>query len=107
MKQSLHTLFLLLFCAAITGCGKSGAPREATSNRITEFELSDVDGLNPMNSTTADATWIEEQMYQRLITIDVNTMQYTVPWLAELMPTVSDDHMQYDFTLRKDVKWAD
>lgn len=101
-------LVLFLFAAALlASCGKGGAPTASQSNRVTEFELSDVDGLNPMNSTTADATYMEEQMYQRLVGIDVNTMKYTVPILAESMPTVSDDHLQYDFTLRKDVKWAD
>src|SRR4051812_8269669 len=109
MNRPLPQLLQLFISAAlIASCGKGGgAPKEATSNRVTEFELSDVDAINPFNSTTADATYMEEQMYQRLVGIDVNTMQYTVPVLAESMPTISADHLQYDFNIRKDVKWAD
>src|ERR1051325_12216963 len=109
MNRPLYQLFVVLFSAfLVASCGKGGgAPKESANNRVTEFELSDVDAINPLNSTTADATYMEEQMYQRLIGIDVNTMQYTVPVLAESMPTISADHLQYDFTLRKDVKWAD
>jgi ABC-type transport system substrate-binding protein len=109
-RPRFHILLVILCIAAplFSSCGKGGgAPKESANNRITEFELSDVDALNPLNSTSADATYMEEQMYQRLIGIDVNTMQYTVPVLAESMPTISADHLQYDFTLRKDVKWAD
>src|SRR5438046_1864491 len=99
---------LLLSAVFLGSCGKGGnSPRESTSSRVIEFELSDPDAINPFNSTSAHATYLEEHMYQRLIGIDINTMKYTVPILAESMPTISADHLQYDFTLRKDVKWAD
>ncbi|MDP4197975.1 MAG: ABC transporter substrate-binding protein [Bacteroidota bacterium] len=99
--SSLILLFML-------GCGHTSNHPASVSNRVVEWELSDfATGLNPLNSTDANATYTEEQIYQRLIGIDVKTMKYTVPILAESMPTVSADHLQYDFTLRKDVKWAD
>ncbi len=72
-----------------------------------EWELSDAQSLNPYNSTSANASDIEEQIYQRLITIDPATMKYTVPDLAAAMPIESPDHLQFDFTLRNDVKWPD
>ena len=97
----LPSLFLVL-----TGCSKSQRS-VSTDNRVIEWELSDADGLNPFNSQSANATDLEEQIYQRLIGIDVKTMQYDVPVLADSMPIVSPDHLQYDFTLRKDIKWAD
>ncbi len=92
---------------AIAGCGGSSTKPLSTNNRLIEWILSDFQSLNPYNSTDANATYAEEQIYQRLITIDVNTMKYTVPVLAESMPVESPDHLQYDFTLRKDVKWPD
>jgi len=89
------------------GCSGSGNKPVSTSNRVIEWELSDADALNPFNSTSADATYLEEQIYQRLITIDPTTMKYTVPILATAMPVESPDHLQYDFTLRNDIKWPD
>src|ERR1700733_10475404 len=90
---------LLLFCF---GCGGGSKKENSTDNRVIEWELSDADGLNPINSTSADATYLEEQIYQRLITVDPATMKYTVPVLASALPVESDDHLQFDFTLRND-----
>ncbi len=72
-----------------------------------EWELADADALNPFNSSSANANDLEEHIYQRLIGIDVKTMKYDIPVLADSMPVVSPDHLQYDFVLRKDIKWAD
>jgi ABC-type transport system substrate-binding protein len=99
--------FSLISAVVFIGCSSSGNKPQSTSNRVIEWELSDADGLNPFNSTSADATYLEEQIYQRLITIDPTTMHYTVPILAAAMPIESPDHLQFDFTLRNDVKWPD
>ncbi len=97
----------LLCVLLIAGCSNSGKKPVSTNNRVIEWELSDAQSLNPYNSTDANATYMEEQIYQRLIGIDVKTMQYTVPILATAMPVESPDHLQYDFTLRNDIKWPD
>ena len=94
----------LLAVVLLSGCGNKP---QSTSTRAIERALSDADGLTPSNSTSANATDLEEQMYQRLITIDPATMKYTVPILATSMPVESPDHLQFDFTLRSDVKWPD
>ncbi|HEY3875095.1 MAG TPA: ABC transporter substrate-binding protein [Candidatus Kapabacteria bacterium] len=104
MNKICFGVFVL---ALFYGCSGNGSKPMSTDNRVIEFELADAQSLNPVNSTDADATYIEEQVYQRLITIDPATMQYTVPILADSMPVVSADHLTFDFTLRKDVKWAD
>ncbi len=101
----VHTSSFILF-VLLAGC--SGAKRPlSTDNRVIEWELSDADALNPFNSQSANATDVENQIYQLLIGIDLKTMQYDVPVLADSMPVVSSDHLQYDFTLRKDIKWPD
>ena len=105
MTKSYFILFLCVI--ALYGCSDSGKKPLSTSNRVIEWELSDADALNPYNSTSANATNLEEQIYQRLIAIDPSTMKYTVPILATALPVESPDHLQYDFTLRNDVKWPD
>src|SRR5579863_8962231 len=97
----------LLCAVVISGCSGSGTKPASTSNRVIEWELSDADALNPYNSTSANALYLEEQVFQRLLTIDPATMKYTVPVLATALPAESPDHLQYDFTLRNDVKWPD
>ena len=96
-------LILVLLSILLFGC----TGHRANPNRVIEFELSDADALNPYNSTAANATYVYEQIFQRLITIDPKTLQYTVPILADSLPVVSPDYVHYDFTLRKDIKWAD
>ncbi len=99
--------FLFLLPLILFGCTKSGIKPVSSDNRVIEWELSDAQSLNPFNSTDANATYMEEQIYQRLITIDPATMKYTVPILATALPVESPDHLQFDFTLRNDVKWPD
>jgi peptide/nickel transport system substrate-binding protein len=105
MTKSYAILLLCVF--AFYGCSGSGNKPQSTNNRVIEWELSDADALNPFNSTSADATYLEEQVYQRLIGIDPSTMKYTVPVLATAMPVESPDHLQFDFILRNDIKWPD
>src|SRR5947209_1324122 len=91
----LAALLFVLF-----GCSGSSKKQLSTNNRVIEWELSDFQALNPVNSTDANATYTEEMIYQRLLTIDPNTMKYTVPILATSLPFESPDRLQYDFQLR-------
>lgn len=112
MRSNITRSFGIL-CALVAlqltsaGCRRGGDDTLSTTNRVVEHVLSDMQGLNPMNTTGANETYIEEMIFERLIRIDPATMEYSVPWLAEALPTESADHMQYDFTIRKDVKFAD
>ena len=105
--RSLHIVLLLLSGVLYTGCGQSSSKPLSQNNRVVEFLLSDFQALNPYNSADANATYADEQIFQRLIGIDPHTMKYTVPYLATAMPTISADNLQFDFDLRKDIKWAD
>jgi peptide/nickel transport system substrate-binding protein len=103
----IKTFCFFLTVILLSGCTSSGPKPVSTANRVIEWELSDAQSLNPYNSSDANASYMEEQIFQRLVRIDPATMQYNVPDLADSMPTVSADHLQYDFVLRKDIKWAD
>ncbi|MFI5264498.1 MAG: ABC transporter substrate-binding protein [Candidatus Kapaibacterium sp.] len=99
--------FTLLFTLGCKGGGAPGSVQLSTSNRVVEHVLNELERLNPQNSTGEDETYVEEFVFERLLRMDPVTMQMNVPWLAESMPVESADHMTYDFTLRKGVKFAD
>ncbi len=98
---------LLLLQLTSAGCKRGGDEQLSTTNRVVEHVLSDMQGLNPFNTTGANETYIEEMIFERLLRIDPATMEYSIPWLAESLPIESADHMQFDFSIRKDVKFAD
>ncbi len=98
-------LVFFLGCKS-TGNGPGGV-QLSTSNRVVQHVLNELERLNPQNSTGADETYVEEEIFERLLRIDPKTSEVNIPWLAESMPVESADHMTYDFTLRKGVKFAD
>ncbi len=106
IKQRYLFFAFLSLSIAIWGCG-GGKKSDGSENRVVEHILSELEGLNPFNTTGANETYSEEQIFERLLKIDPVTMQYTVPWLADSLPVESADHMQFDFRLRKGVKFAD
>ncbi len=61
--------------------------------------------LNPILATDAYAGEVDSYIYETLIDLDNETLKYK-PLLAEGW-TISPDHLQYTFRLRKDVKWQD
>jgi peptide/nickel transport system substrate-binding protein len=104
MLMQKFTLFLIL-ALVIVGCNRSKDNSHA--NRVVEFVLSDFERINPFNSTDANATYCEEQIFQRLLTANPKTLNYDVPELADSLPVESADHLTFDFRLRKGMKWAD
>ena len=103
------TRSILLLCAvlALGSCRRSSDGPASTANRVVEHVLSDLQGLNPLNTTGANETYVEEMIFERLIRIDPATMQHSIPWLADSLPLETPDKMQFDFRIRKDVKFAD
>lgn len=69
-------------------------------------ELSDPEGLNPVTTNDASSRDIYTKIFEPLLTLDYETSQYR-PELAESMPTVSDDHLSYTFTLKKNITFSD
>src|SRR6266542_987230 len=107
MNNFSRTLFIAVFITTpflYLGCKGGSAPGSiqlSTSNRVVQHILNELERLNPQNSTGADETYLEEQIFERLLRIDPKTSEVNIPWLAESMPVESPDHKTYDFTLRK------
>ncbi len=105
ISRSLLFTILSAFLLTVAGCG--GKKDGATSNRVVEHLLNELERLNPQNSSGANETYVEEMIFERLIRINPETMETNIPWLAEEMPIESPDHKTFDFKLRKGVKFAD
>src|SRR5436190_344578 len=92
MNRNLRYLFVLLFLSslALYGCGgkgnSNGGVQLSSANRVVTHLLNEAERLNPQNSTGADETYMEEEIFERLLRIDPVTMKMDVPWLAESMP---------------------
>ncbi len=104
----------LLACFAL-GCvetNNKNAPQDFDPNKpekgdwIIMHELSDPEGLNPVTTNDASSRDIFTKIFEPLLTLDYETAQYR-PELAESMPTVSDDHLSYTFTLKKNITFSD
>lgn len=61
--------------------------------------------LNPITSTDAYASNINDYIYESLLKRDEKTMQL-VPVLADSWE-ISEDHLTYTFHLKKNIKWQD
>jgi len=100
------TLILFLILAvSLSSCGSKNKGL-SSSNRVVEHILSDVENINPYNSSDANATYVQDQIFGRLLACNRKTLLYDVPWLADSLPVESADHMTFDFRLRKGVKFA-
>ncbi len=63
--------------------------------------------LIPFNSNSTEEFNIENQIFETLLRMNPVTCEPDIPWLAESLPKESKDHKQFDFTLRKGIKFAD
>jgi peptide/nickel transport system substrate-binding protein len=78
-----------------------------SKNEVTIHILSDPESLIPYNSNFAEEINIENQIFDPLLRMNPVTCEPDIPWLAESLPIESKDHKQFDFTLRKGIKFAD
>lgn len=110
MKTNFRIFLLTILSASyLVSCGGGGGNNRtvSTANRVVEHHLNELERLHPQNSTGANETYVEEMIFERLLRINPETMEVNIPWLAEEMPIESEDHMTFDFKLRKGVKFAD
>ncbi|MGQ9863136.1 MAG: ABC transporter substrate-binding protein [Bacteroidia bacterium] len=70
--------------------------------------LSDPENLNPTNSTSADAIYIQGNIFMSLVVADGrdSTFPY-VPALAKDLGQVSEDGLQYTFEIHPAAQWDD
>ncbi|MCS6895499.1 MAG: ABC transporter substrate-binding protein [Bacteroidia bacterium] len=73
---------------------------------VITFTLSDPENLNPTNSTSADAQYIQSYIYLSLLSVDPRDTNYPyVPAIAAALPEVSPDGMRYTFEIHPAARW--
>ncbi|MPM13165.1 Oligopeptide-binding protein OppA [bioreactor metagenome] len=95
-------LTLTLGMSVFAGCGNKDS---ADGGRKLIYNLGeDPETLDPTLNTSSGAGSIIDNAFEGLMRLDEN--EKAIPGVAEKME-VSDDHLVYTFTLRKDAKWSD
>lgn len=86
---------------------------ENGQNHLIVHELSDPDKLNPSTSTSADATYIEDMIFMKLLEVDKKTMQI-IPEMAVKRPIVTEltsgpyqGGLSIQYEIRPDAVWDD
>ena len=77
-------------------------------NEVVIHGLADPEMLNPVNFTDAQAAYITNHMFQKLIDADFRNPDQLIPVLAESRPLIektSEGKMLLTFRLRKEAKW--
>ncbi len=109
----------LLLCA-LSACGggkgdkdagnAGGASKDAGSPVNGDWVViqaqADPENLNFIVGTDTDSREVNTYILEALTLLDYETLQ-RIPWIADSLPTVSEDHLTYEFPLRKDVKFSD
>lgn len=124
MRANLGALcFWLLLGAASTGCGggennngnteptTQGVGKKGTDPNLVIHNLGDPDKLNPLTSSSADASYIQQQIYSALLEYDPSTLQL-VPQAAVARAEVKEiaegefaGGMSLTFEIRPEATW--
>lgn len=103
-------MLCLLLLASCMGGSKDGDGKKTFDDAVYVHQLSDPEGLHPTNVNDASSTNIRRFIFQKLLTIDFQTLKL-VPWMAKEMPTmeISADGkgMDIHYELREGMKWDD
>ncbi len=95
----------------LSACGGDGDAQNADAGAPVRgewavvHELSDPEGLNPIITNDASASAIFSRVYEKLLDQDYETTDL-YPVLAEQLPTISDDHLTYTFTLKEGITFS-
>jgi len=118
-RTTISALMTIVLSALIISCGNQKKSDVKIISELTPWdttgavtgdwlirrEMADAEKLNPIvtNDTAAEDVYI-------LIYESLNDMNYEtydlIPWIAQL-PEISEDHLNYTYKLRKDVKFSD
>lgn len=69
-------------------------------------ELADPQRLNPITVQDAIGQEYSYYVFERMLWAADRTTYETIPWLAEAKPEMSDDHLEYTFRLKKNIKFS-
>ncbi len=109
----MYKYFLALTACAMLlflGCGGGGnsEPKKynlSTRNVVIWHNLSDIDRLNPYTSTDANASYVQQKIWEPLNFYNPRTLEL-IPGLASL-PEVAEDHLTYTYTMNPSAQWSD
>lgn len=110
-----NKFFILLTLVSLISCRRDKPQGSATSNSGTPVNgdwvvihsTSDPETLNPVTQQDAQAQEICGLfIYEPLTKTDPKTL-LDIPWIADSLPTMSEDKLSYEFKLKKDAKFSD
>lgn len=103
MAKRYSAIWALIFVVVLLGACRPGY--EVPPDRLRMHLAGEPDTLNPILATDAYAGEVGGYLYDSLITVDLDTLEFK-PKVAESW-TFSADMRSFVFKLRKDVKWHD
>ncbi len=123
MKIKYLPALLLLASLSLMNCGKKDTgitnrvrgdytlPAVDTTGAVTgdwviQRELADPQRLNPITVQDAIGQELSYYLFERMLWAADRTTYETLPWLAESYPEISEDHLEYTFRLRKNIKFS-
>lgn len=77
-----------------------------TGDWIIQREMADPQRLNPITVQDAIGQELSYYIFERMLWAADRKTYETIPWLASEYPTLSDDHLEYIFKLRKNIKFS-
>ena len=102
--RKIFYIFFYFIVFILSSC----AENHPAKNEVIIHELADAEMLNPVNYTDANAGYIMNHIFQKLIDADFRNPSEFVPVLAESRPMIEktpEGKMRLTFKIRKEAKW--
>ncbi len=107
-------LLLLIGCGDKTEVKVSDAPpaseqisgKPVTGDWLVIHSLSDPEQLNPLTSSDASSSEVNQYIFESLLTREPRTLEFK-PYIAEARPEISNDKLSYTFKIRRDARFQD
>ena len=123
MNKKYFPALLILLLLSVLNCGKQDTqtvntkqdeyilPPVDTAGAVTgdwviQRELADPQRLNPITVQDAIGMELSYYLFERLLWAADRTTYETLPWLAESYPELSEDHLEYTFKLKKNIRFS-
>jgi peptide/nickel transport system substrate-binding protein len=80
--------------------------KPVTGDWLVIHSLSDPEQLNPLTSSDASSSEVNQYIFESLLTREPRTLEFK-PYIAEARPEISNDKLSYTFKIRRDVRFQD